>query len=102
MRAARTCFVLFFADGLKEYFSKFGEVVGVDIKMDALTGRSRFVNHNSFKLVLPCDEETSNEIEAYDCRCFHYKYNVFFCVPPTCERSVSYIFDAVNLCSRPS
>ena len=29
-------------EGLQEYFAKFGEVIGAEIKMDALTGRSRY------------------------------------------------------------
>lgn len=28
-------------EGLKSYFAKYGEVVGVDIKVDAVTGRPR-------------------------------------------------------------
>ena len=31
------------SETLTDYFNNFGEVIGVEIKMDALTGRSRFV-----------------------------------------------------------
>lgn len=34
-------FSVFLLEGLKNYFSQFGEVVGVDIKFDAVTGRPR-------------------------------------------------------------
>ncbi|XP_032234995.1 heterogeneous nuclear ribonucleoprotein A/B isoform X2 [Nematostella vectensis] len=36
-------------ESLKEYFSKYGELVGVDIKMDALTGRPRGFAFVQFK-----------------------------------------------------
>lgn len=38
------------SETLTDYFKAFGEVIGVEIKMDALTGRSRFVKLNLLSL----------------------------------------------------
>ena len=46
------------SETLTDYFNNFGEVIGVEIKMDALTGRSRFVR----RLYLCCTGSSSLQL----------------------------------------
>lgn len=46
------------SETLTDYFNNFGEVIGVEIKMDALTGRSRFVR----RLYLGCTGSPSLQL----------------------------------------
>lgn len=50
------------SETLTDYFNTFGEVIGVEIKMDALTGRSRFVQ--AFVLCLCRVAKTSTELNG--------------------------------------
>lgn len=50
------------SETLTDYFNTFGEVIGVEIKMDALTGRSRFVK--AFVLYLYRVAKTSTKLNG--------------------------------------
>ncbi|XP_020895339.1 heterogeneous nuclear ribonucleoprotein A/B isoform X2 [Exaiptasia diaphana] len=69
-------------EGLKKYFSQFGDVVGVDIKFDAVTGRPRGFAFVQFKYQSQADAVVNGGPHILDGRTIDPKYAAPIGKPP--------------------